>query len=387
MISIPVVQRVDMLSLALRTITVRTHNGLTVNGVNVDVTSACQVKIQGWSTADDMTSLPSYDGSGSAAQHHTISGPSKTRSKVAVDYPAVRLAAQHFLGRTDEEIEDAIQKTISGHQRAIIGCLTVEELYRDRAAFCRRVLELIAADMRNMGLVVVSYTVAEISDANGYIDALGVTQTETVKREAMEGAALHQAAAKSRAAREDAQAHLDVNSQTQRKITSDKERALTNARAQEAIERQVAVQRKAHDISSAEQDAVLFVTQQKARAAETQAELEVIKQQVEKERLVKQKQVNVEADALLYKAKINADAVRATASAEAERVRVLGEAQAEAIRLKGLAEVEILRERNRAWHESYVFHFPVFFLKKKHNFSLTKFKKKKINTTDTNRFH
>lgn len=354
MISIPVVQRVDMLSLALRTITVRTHNGLTVNGVNVNVTSACQVKIQGWSTADDMTSLPKYDANGTASEHHTVSGPPKTKLKVDVDYPAVRLAAQHFLGKSDEEIEDAIQKTISGHQRAIIGCLTVEELYRDRAAFCRRVLELIAADMRNMGLGVVSYTVAEISDANGYIDALGVTQTETVKREAMEGAALHQAAAKSRAAREDAQAHLDVNAQTQRKITSDKERALTEARAQELIQRQVAVQRKAHDISSAEQDAVLFVTQQKARAAETEAELEVVKQQVEKERLIKQKQVNVEADALLYKAKINADAVRASAAAEAERVRVLGEAEAEAIRLKGLAEVEILRERNRAWQESYV---------------------------------
>ena len=50
--------------------------------------------------------------------------------------------------------------------------------------------------MRNMGLAVVSYTAADITDENGYIDALGVTQTEAVKREAVEGAAKKQSAAK-----------------------------------------------------------------------------------------------------------------------------------------------------------------------------------------------
>lgn len=380
MFSIPIVQRVDSLSLALRTITVHTRNGLTVNGVNVDVTSACQVKIQGWTTVNDASALMStgtdteistrpqqQQQSNRGRQVITGGGGGGGLQKgLNIDAAAIRLAAQHFLGKNDAEIEDAIQKTIAGHQRAIIGSLTVEELYRDREAFCKRVLDLISSDMRNMGLVVVSYTVAEITDVNGYIDALGVTQTETVKREAMEGAALHQAAAKSKAAKEDAQAHLDVNQQMQRKIQSDKERAVTEAQARETIERQVAVQKKAHDISSAEQDAILFVTQQRARAAETQAELEVIKQQVEKERLVKEKQINVEADAFLYKAKTNANSVRASAAAEADRVRIIGEAEAEAIRLKGLAEVEVLRERNKAWQESYVYHNnshnpPVFF--------------------------
>lgn len=355
MFSIPIIQRLDTLSLALRTITVHTRNGLTVNGVNVDVTSACQVKIQGWTTVNDASALMSTGSDTASRQRQQNGGAGQLQKGLNIDAAAIRLAAQHFLGKNDTEIEDAIQKTIAGHQRAIIGSLTVEELYRDREAFCKRVLDLISSDMRNMGLVVVSYTVAEITDINGYIDALGVTQTETVKREAMEGAALHQAAAKSRAAKEDAQAHLDVNEQTQRKIQSDKERAVTEAKAQETVQRQVAVQKKAHDISSAEQDAILFVTQQKARAAETQAELNVIKQQVEKERLVKEKQINVEADAFLYKSKTNADSLRATTAAEADRVRIIGEAEAEAIRVKGLAEVEVLRERNKAWQESYVF--------------------------------
>lgn len=347
MFSIPGLQRVDRLSLELRTISVHTTSGLTVNGVSIDMTSACQVKIQGWSTVDDMSVTPS-----SRAASTSIGSAG---GRIHMDQASIRLAAQHFLGKSDQEIESAIQKTIAGHQRAIIGSLTVEELYRDREAFSRRVLELIAVDMRNMGLGVVSYTVAEISDGNGYIDALGVTQTETVKREAAEGAALHQSAARSRSAEEDAQAHLKVNQQMERKIESDKQRAITNAKAQQLIQRQLAIQKKAHDISSAEQDAVLLVTKQKAKAAETQAELEVIKQQVEKEKLIKKKHINVEADAQLYKAQVSANSIRAEADAEAYRIRLIGEANAEAIRRQGLAEVEILRERNKAWTESYVF--------------------------------
>ena len=334
MLAVPIIQRVDKLSLGLRTITVHTTRGTTINGVGVDVTSCCQVKIQGWSTkpaeADD-TPEQAHQRSPAGGDLH-------------MDYSAIRLAAQHFIGKNDREIEDAIQKTIAGHQRAIIGGLTVEELYKDRSAFSKRVLDLCWHDMRNMGLTVVSYTVAEITDELGYIEALGVTQTEVVKREATEGAAQHQSQAKSRKAQQEAAAHLEVNKQQERKIDSDKLRAITQANAQQEIDRRVAVQQKAHDIATAEQDAVLFVERQKARAAEAEAELLVMKQKVAREKLIKEQLVNVEADAKLYKATVEADGIRATASADANRVEVIGEAQAGAeatkIRQRGIAEAE-----------------------------------------------
>lgn len=340
MFAIPILQRVDSLSLALRTITVQTKQGLTVNGVSVDVTSACQVKIQGWNTRNDATS--------DEIAHET------SNSDLRMDYAAVRLAAQHFLGKAEEEINETIEKTIAGHQRAIIGVLTVEELYRDRREFRRRVLELISSDMRNMGLIVVSYTVAEISDVNGYIAALGVTQTEIVKREAAEGLASNQAQARLNVERQKASSHIEVNRQEELKLCSDKELQIAKAKAEEEVQRRMAVKAKAHDISSAEQDAILFVEQQKARAAETQAELAVLKQQVEKEKLLKQRMINVEADANLYRATVNANAMREAAKADADRVRMTGLAEAEAIQARGAAEVNILRERNRAWQESYV---------------------------------
>lgn len=338
--AIPILQRVDSLSLALRTIIVHTNHGLTVNGVSVDVTSACQVKIQGWNTRHDATS--------DEIAHEN------SKTALRMDYAAVRLAAQHFLGKTEHEINETIEKTIAGHQRAIIGVLTVEELYRDRREFRRRVLELISSDMRNMGLIVVSYTVAEISDVNGYIAALGVTQTEIVKREAAEGLASNQAQARLNVERQKASSHIEINRQEELKIRSDKELEIARAKAEEEVQRRIAVKAKAHSISSAEQDAILFVEQQKARAAETQAELAVLKQQVEKEKLLKQRMINVEADANLYRATVNANSMREAAKADADRVRMTGLAEAEAIQAKGAAEVNVLRERNKAWQESYV---------------------------------
>eukprot|EP00177_Eucheuma_denticulatum_P008453 GFKZ01015374.1.p1 GENE.GFKZ01015374.1~~GFKZ01015374.1.p1 ORF type:complete len:535 (-),score=94.28 GFKZ01015374.1:285-1724(-) len=335
--AIPIFQRVDSLSLALRTITVHTVHGTTINGVSVDVTSCCQVKIQGWSTNGD--------------EEPNLLGRSSVGGDLHMDNSAIQLAAQHFIGKKDNEIEDAIQKTIAGHQRAIIGVLTVEELYKDRNAFSKRVLDLCHDDMRNMGLTVVSYTVAEISDGNGYIEALGVTQTERVKREATEGAATHQSQAMSKKATAEAESHLKVNKEQERMIESDKLRKVTQANAQREIDVKVAIQQKARLITEAEQDAVLFVERQKASAADAKAELEVLGHRVEKAKLTKMREVNVEADAMLYKARVDADGVRASATAEADRVRKLGEAEADAIRAKGMAEIEVLRERVKVWQE------------------------------------
>lgn len=356
MMALPVIQRVDYLSLALRTITVRTTNGLTSNGLSVDVTSACQVKIQGWTTAADASTTNPYHHPEpvAAATPHSASEENNRRPRLDTDFPAVRLAAQHFLRKSDAEIEDSIQKTIAGHQRAIIGVLTVEELSRDRNAFCKRVLDLCSGDMRNMGITIVSYTVAEISDTNGYITALGVTQIETAKRDAQEGQARHRAAGRSRSAQEEAGAHLEVNRQAELKIASDMARRLKESDAEMEVQRRLAVQHKAHDISSAEQDKELLVMRQQARAAEAHAELEVLRQQVEKEKLKKMAAVNANADAELYKARIGADAILARAEVETARIKKVGEAEAQAIRAKGLAEVEVLRQRNLAWQESYV---------------------------------
>lgn len=325
--ALPIIHRVDSLGLELRTITVHTEHGTTVNGVAVDVIGCCQIKIEGWSspTGDD----------GAHGSH------------MRVDYDAVRLAAQHFIGKSDRQIADTIHRTVEGHQRAIIGTLTVEELYNDRVAFSRSVKELCEDDLRNMGLCMVSYTMAEITDDKGYIQALGVRQTEKVKREATEGAALHQGMAKSKKGKQEAVAHLKVNRERERMTESDKLLQVKRSNAQNEIDRAVAIQKKAGRIEDEEQNAILFVEQQNAEAAWTEAELEVLALRVERARLLREIDVAIPADAELYKTKIEADIVRVRLAAEADRIRVIARAEADIARTKGLLDVKTLGDRVR----------------------------------------
>lgn len=48
----------------------------------------------------------------------------------SVDTAALTLAASHFMDKSQDEIDECIQRTLEGHQRQIIGTLTVEEIYK-----------------------------------------------------------------------------------------------------------------------------------------------------------------------------------------------------------------------------------------------------------------
>lgn len=341
MFALPVFHRVDRLSLHLRTILVKTRKGITAGGVQVNVDCVCQIKIRGWATAGDATASPSMQ-----------SATALLGSDIEDDEGALQLAAQHFLFKTDAQIENMVGSTLAGYQRSIISLLTVEELYRDRAAFSRRVVQVASRDMRNMGLTILSYTVSSLTDDNGYLESLSVTQLEAVQREAVEGRAHHRAAARAKTAQDEAASYLIRNQRKQQNIVSDMQSSVANYQAQTEIAKQKAVQDKAHAISSAEQDSRLFITRQQAREARARAEINVVRQEVLSERLHTQRRVHVECDANLYKAKVNADGVRASAAAKADRIRLLAAAKADTARKKGMAQVEILRERNKAWEES-----------------------------------
>ena len=46
------------------------------------------------------------------------------------------------------------RETLEGHQRAIMGNMTVEEIYRDRKTFSSKVFEVATTDLVNMGMQV-----------------------------------------------------------------------------------------------------------------------------------------------------------------------------------------------------------------------------------------
>lgn len=73
-------------------------------------------------------------------------------------------ACEQFLGKSENEIQHIALVTLEGHQRAIMGSMTVEEIYKDRKKFSKQVFEVASSDLVNMGITVVSYTLKDIRD-------------------------------------------------------------------------------------------------------------------------------------------------------------------------------------------------------------------------------
>jgi flotillin len=73
-------------------------------------------------------------------------------------------ACEQFLGKSEQEIQHIALVTLEGHQRAIMGSMTVEEIYKDRKKFSKQVFEVASSDLVNMGITVVSYTLKDIRD-------------------------------------------------------------------------------------------------------------------------------------------------------------------------------------------------------------------------------
>ncbi|MFB6363534.1 SPFH domain-containing protein [Paenibacillus elgii] len=279
----------------------------------------------------------------------------------------VATAAEQFMGKPTEALKGEAQEVLEGHLRAILGSMTVEEVYRNRDRFAQEVQGVAAKDLKKMGLQIVSFTIKDVRDKQGYLDALGKPRIAAVKRDAeiAEAEALRDARIqKARAEEEGQKAELlrDTNI----------------AEASKEKELKVAAFKKEQDMARAEADQAYHVQEARSKQSvvEEQMRVELVRKEREidleaKEILRREKQYDAEvkkkADADRYavvqaaeaeKAKqiTQADAmqyrIEAEARAQAEQKRLEGLAIADAERAKGTAEAEVIRLRGLAEAEA-----------------------------------
>lgn len=149
----PWVQKVQRISLNTMTLTIQSSNVYSQQGVPISVTGIAQVKIPGQNS--DM----------------------------------LKAACEQFLGKSSEEMMDIVRETLEGHQRAIIASMTVEDIYKNRKRFSKKVFEVASSDLVDMGFLVISYSIKDVSDEEGYLKSLGLARTSEVKRDARIGEA------------------------------------------------------------------------------------------------------------------------------------------------------------------------------------------------------
>ncbi|XP_034406679.1 flotillin-2a isoform X2 [Cyclopterus lumpus] len=307
---------IQRMSLEVMTILCRCENIETSEGVPLDVTGVAQVKVM-------------------------------------IENELLGYACEQFLGKSVIEIKSVILQTLEGHLRAILGTLTVEQIYQDRDKFASLVREVASPDVGRMGIEILSFTIKDVYDKVEYLSSLGKSQTAAVQRDADIGVAEAERDAGIREA-ECKREMMDVKFLADTKMADSKrELEMQKASFNQEVNTKKAEAQLAYELQAAKE-------QQKIRLEEIEIEVVQRKKQItieEKEidRTEKELVATVKrpAEAEAYKMQQLAEGMKIktvlTAQAGADKIRLIGEAEASSIEVVGKAEAERMRLKAEAY--------------------------------------
>jgi len=104
--------------------------------------------------------------------------------KVHSTLDKIHIAAENFLSLGRDGIREVAVNILEGKVREVIGTMTVEDIYRGRQEFAQQVARAAHEDFDRIGLVLLSFSLKDISDTQGYIDSLSRPQIAAAKRDA-----------------------------------------------------------------------------------------------------------------------------------------------------------------------------------------------------------
>ncbi|MCM6922420.1 SPFH domain-containing protein, partial [Enterococcus faecium] len=272
--------------------------------------------------------------------------------KIGSSVEEIATAAEQFLGKTREELENEAREVLEGHLRSILGSMTVEEIYQNRDKFSQSVQEVASVDLAKMGLIIVSFTIKEVRDKNGYLDSLGKPRIAQVKRDAdiAEAEALKETRIKKAQAEKESQA-AELQRQTEiAESLKEKELKLATYKQEQDVAKAKADQ--AYNLESARAQQQVIEQEMQIKIVERQKQIELEEKEITRREKQYDSEVKKKADADRYAKEQEAQAqkVKEVTEAEAERFRVeaLAEAEANKTRLAGQAEAEAALAKGKA---------------------------------------
>lgn len=236
----------------------------------------------------------------------------------------IETASKNYLNMDKEEMTRQVTEVMLGKMREVIGQMDLKELIRDRESFNAKVFDGSKDDLANLGLELRTFNVQDFSDSQGIIRSMGADQAAEIKKEAE--------LAQIKAAEEVAirQNQLDLK-QADLKKQADK------AKAEADMVKATVTAEKQRELYIAQQEAEIAAETKKVELAERQADVRerelnaTVKKQAEAARIERQNQ----SDAELYSAQKDAEGIQARAKAEAEATRLKGESEGAAEKAHG----------------------------------------------------
>lgn len=110
-------------------------------------------------------------------QNIRVNVPSRFMVGISVEPGVMDNAAERLLGLTLEAIHDLTADIIFGQLRVVIATMNIEEINSDREKFLINVSGAVEHELKKIGLKLINVNITDITDENGYIDALGKEAT------------------------------------------------------------------------------------------------------------------------------------------------------------------------------------------------------------------
>lgn len=273
--------------------------------------------------------------------------------KIATERDLLTIAAEQFLGRDSAHIRSVILQTLECHLRAVLGTLTVEDVYKERDQFASLVREVATPDVSRMGIEVLSFTIKDVHDEVDYLASLGKATTALVKKEASIGVANAERDASIREA-ECEKAAMDIKYASETKIEearkilnsgkADFDFRVNGKKEEAKLAYELEAARMQQEIKSAEMDIAIL---------ERKKLISIEEKEVERKHneLLATHQYPAEAEAYKIETLAAGKKIKTIAAAEAEATKItkIGQAESNALKLIGAAEAERMRLRAAAY--------------------------------------
>ncbi len=207
-----------------------------------------------------------------------------------------------------------------------------------------------------MGLVIDSFTLRDIKDDEGYLDALGKPRIAQVKRDAI----IAQAEADRDATIKSAQANQagqEARFQADAEIAlAQRDYEIKKAQYQASVNQQTATADLAYDLEKNRRMQEVKAEEVKVLAVEKAGMIDVQEKEITRRQKELDAGVNKPADAERYRVQAIADAERykiaAEAAGRAEAARNMGEGEADAAKARGIAQADVIKAQGLAEAEA-----------------------------------
>jgi len=273
-----------------------------------------------------------------------VSCEGQAQVKVGSEEWMIRRAAEQFLGKGIEGMKDISRQVIEGYMRGLISSLSVEEVYQNRDGFAKKLKEEAKHDFARMGLEVISFALTDIADTQGYIEAMGKPQIAKVRMEASVAQAEADRDASIRAAQARKEGDVVKFRAEEEIAAANRDYEVKRSEYTALVNQKKALADMAYDLERHRQNQQMKKEEYAVRLVEKEAGVKVEQAEIKRKELELESTVKKIAEADKYHSQLDAEA-------ESFKIMQLAKAKAEAVRLQGDAEAEAMKKRAESYKE------------------------------------